>query len=445
MERLTRDRIRGPWGWWAPPPGLLRRVATRSDLLADLWGEIWSILLLIVVIAGILAQAPLVVALGAMASLVALFARAWAKLSLEEVQYTRTTSVDRLFAGEEFDLSLTVANRKPLPLPWIRITDAIPVELAVEGASLSVEDRVDARILSRTLSVGWYERIRVHYRVRAEKRGYLVFGPARLDSGDLFGLFRSTREAKRHDAVIVYPRPVPMPDFDIPTPRPLGDVRSRVRLWEDATRPAGLREYTSGDSMRRVDWKATARRGELLVRTYDHRVAQSVVIAVDVDTSEKPWEGYSPQLLERVVTAGASVALRLTDLGHRVGMLSNAIPLAETARMVIPPGADPGRLSTILESLAMVRPISMSRIERVIEAERAVIPYGAALVVVTSMFADGLRGSCERLAARGHPIVVLYVGDGPSPAPTREISVVVHGERFDPPARPVTPTRRVRS
>ena len=230
-----------------------------------------------------------------------------------------------------------------------------------------------------------------------------------------------------------------MPDFDIPTPRPLGDARSRRRLWEDPTRPAGLREYSSGDSLRRVDWKATARHGELLVRTYDHRVAQSVVIAVDVDTSEKPWEGYSPLLLERVVTAAASVAMRVTDLGHRVGLISNAIPLAETARMVIPPGADPARLATILESLAMVRPISMSRIERVLEAERAAIPYGAALIVISAIFADPLRAACERLAARGHPAVVVYVGDGPAPVVPvtgHNLAVIVEGERFDPPAKP---------
>jgi uncharacterized protein (DUF58 family) len=187
--------------------------------------------------------------------------------------------------------------------------------------------------------------------------------------------------------------------------------------------------------MRRVDWKATARRGELLVRTYDHRVAHSVVIAVDVDTSEKPWEGYSPLLLERVVTAAASVAMRLTQLGHRVGLISNAIPLAETARMVIPPGADPSRLATILESLAMVRPISMSRIERVLEAERAAIPYGAALVIVSAMFASPLLAACDRLIAHGHPAVALYVGDGVPPEPARDMVVIADGERFDPPAR----------
>lgn len=76
MERPTRDRLRPGFGWawgsFGPPQDLLRRVATRSDLLADLWGEVWTLLLLAVIIAGIIAHAPLVVALGAMASVVAL-------------------------------------------------------------------------------------------------------------------------------------------------------------------------------------------------------------------------------------------------------------------------------------------------------------------------------------------------------------------------------------
>ncbi|MBI2964580.1 MAG: hypothetical protein HYY34_00050, partial [Chloroflexi bacterium] len=149
--------------------------------------------------------------------------------------------------------------------------------------------------------------------------------------------------------------------------------------------------------------------------------------------SEKPWEGYSPQLLERVVTAAASVAVRLTVLGHRVGLISNAIPLAETARMVIPPGADPSRLTTILESLAMVRPISMSRLEKVLDAERGAIPYGASLVVVSAIFTAPLRATCERLAQSGHAAVALYVGEDEPPVAARNFAVMAGGERFDPP------------
>ncbi|MBI4306051.1 MAG: DUF58 domain-containing protein [Chloroflexi bacterium] len=434
LDRLARDRVRTTWGWWGnQPPGLLRRVATRSDLLADLWGELWAVLLLAVVIAGILARQPLVVALGAMATVVAVGARAWARLSLEEVDFARELSSDRVFAGEELDLSFSVVNKKPLPLPWLRLVDAIPVELRVESAGLAMEERTDARILTRTVSIGWYERVRLRYRVKAERRGYLVFGPARLESGDLFGLFRSSRDFNPRDAVIVYPRTVPLPDFEIPSPRPIGDARSRIRLWEDTTRPAGLREYMTGDSMRRVDWKASARRADLLVRTYDHRVAQAVVIAVDVDTSEKPWEGYSPQMLERVVTAAASVAVHAVDLGHRIGLISNAIPLSEDARMVIPPGADPARLSTILESLAMVRPISMSRLDRVLDAERTSIPFGATIVAVSAVFPALLAAECAELARHGHPTVALYVGEDVPPSATPGMTVLNAGQRFDLP------------
>lgn len=197
--------------------------------------------------------------------------------------------------------------------------------------------------------------------------------------------------------------------------------------------------------MRRVDWKASARRADLLVRTYDHRVAHAVVIAVDVDTSEKPWEGYSPQLLERIVTAAASVAVHANDLGHRIGLISNAIPLSEEARMVIPPGADPGRLGTILESLAMVRPISMSRLDRVLEAERSSIPFGATVVAVSAVFSPALINGCAELARHGHPTVALYVGEDRPPESIQGMTVVNQGPRFDlPENRPQSEKRRGR-
>jgi len=44
--------------------------------------------------------------------------------------------------------------------------------------------------LLNTFSLRWYERVRIQYRIQCQERGYYRLGPARVISGDIFGLFR---------------------------------------------------------------------------------------------------------------------------------------------------------------------------------------------------------------------------------------------------------------
>lgn len=427
----------GRWPLAMPPRGFAEAAlrapgsAASRDVVADFMGELWVILMLIVFVVGIIVGQPWIVALAVMSTLVGLVARFWARLSLEEFSYTRTVSQDHMFPGEEFELTITIENRKPLPVPWVRVREEIPNELEMLDATVSRGERFDTSPLEDTLSLAWYERVRRRYRLKAKRRGFLMFGPARVQSGDLFGLFRSTRMFTHRDAVVVYPHIVPLDDLPFPSARPVGDANSRVRMFEDLNRPSGLREYRAGDPMRRIDWKATARLRVPQVRTYDYSVEHYLVILVDVLTAEKAWEGYSSRLLERVVTAAASFASRAAELGYRVGMVSNGIPLAETGRMVIRPSADPRQLPAILEALAMVRPLAIGRLDSVIAAEPQAIPFGASIVAISSVIPERLLYVLDRLATRGHPVDVIYVGAGEPPSTGARFEIQNLGERFD--------------
>ena len=70
--------------------------------------------------------------------------------------------------------------------------------------------------------MGWYERIRWDYRLKCSERGFFRLGPARVESGDLFGFYNSQMTVDDQDYVLVYPRVVPLTDLGLPTWRPLG-------------------------------------------------------------------------------------------------------------------------------------------------------------------------------------------------------------------------------
>jgi len=68
---------------------------------------------------------------------------------------------------------------------------------------------------------------------------FLLLRPATLESGDLFGLFRSLERRKQQDWLIVYPKVLPLSELGLPAKKPFGDIRSQKRIFEDGSRTVG--------------------------------------------------------------------------------------------------------------------------------------------------------------------------------------------------------------
>lgn len=101
-----------------------------------------------------------------------------------------------------------------------------------------------------------------------------------------------------------------------------------------------LRAHRPGDSLKRVAWKASARRGRLLVRETEHEVQESHWIVLDLGSGMfvgTPGE----RRVDRAIEEAASVARRLLDDGHRVGLVTfdarvlEVIPAADGNRQRI--------------------------------------------------------------------------------------------------------------
>ena len=77
-------------------------------------------------------------------------------------------------------------------------------------------------------------------------RGYYQVGPLVLETGDLFGLHRRFRIVTEPVYIMVYPKVVPLPGYDLASRRPIGEIRLTHRLFEDPTRIAGVRLLPAG-------------------------------------------------------------------------------------------------------------------------------------------------------------------------------------------------------
>jgi hypothetical protein len=90
-----------------------------------------------------------------------------------------------------------------------------------------------------------------------------------------------------------------------------------------------------------------------------------------------------------------------------------------------------------MEALAMVRPVSPERIDRLLEREASwAVPFGATIVIVSAVMSPDLIEVAERLSAKGHPVRAIYVGWDDAPEGTTHVPIESMGNRFDLPLPP---------
>jgi uncharacterized protein (DUF58 family) len=239
-----------------------------------------------------------------------------------------------------------------------------------------------------------------------------------LSAGDPFGLFTNHARFKRRDWLIVYPHLMPLEDLELPYEAPFGDVSVRQSIFQDPVRTVGVRDYRPSDSLRHVHWKASARRQNLQVRVFEPTTSYTMILVLNVATFARHWEGTRPEVMERAVSAAASIANHAVEQRWLVGLTANgAMPNADQP-IRVPPGRGPDQLSFVLEGLAGVTSFTTSPFERFLLRESSRMAWGATLVVVTAVVTGEILASLERLRDAGRRVVlVALTAEPPKPPP----------------------------
>ncbi|WP_334179128.1 DUF58 domain-containing protein [Pseudoxanthomonas sp.] len=187
-------------------------------------------------------------------------------------------------------------RRRPTPETVREIPDAL--SLGVErDVALSFESRVKQRVevfdlhpgdwastgLPRRLTLAPMSATRISYRLRPAVRGDAHFEGVQLRLRSALALWRQSRVAGAPQRVRVYPNFAPLTRFALfsaeQASRLVGAHLKRRR--GEGTDFHQMREYRVGDSLRQVDWKATARARKLISREYQDEKNQQLVMLID--------------------------------------------------------------------------------------------------------------------------------------------------------------------
>lgn len=340
--------------------------------------------------------------------LLSLVARWWNHSSLNGVRLFRHLIYKRGFPGETLKLTVEAENGKLLPIPWLRIADPIPLAICpADENAYTLTHLPELGMLVTLFSLRWFERDRRTYELYLRQRGMYRLGPARLEAGDLLGLFEKHIDDERTDLITVFPDPIPLDALKNPADDPFGDQKARKKLFEDPNLPMGVRDYLPEDDFRRIHWPATAHSGTMQVKVFQPVSAKVLVICLNVSTLPYYWEGVRPALLEHLVGVTAHLAQKALSDGYRVGLVSNGSLAHADQPFRVPPGRSPRQLTQLLTVLAGVTPFTSAPFERFLLSEVPKLPYGASLLIVSALLPPVLVETLVRLRQSGRRITFL--------------------------------------
>ncbi|MEO5898881.1 MAG: DUF58 domain-containing protein [Ilumatobacteraceae bacterium] len=178
------------------------------------------------------------------------------------------------------------------------------------------------------------------YRVPTSRRGLLTVGPLTAHRRDVLGLCSKATTIAGSDDVLIVPQHVHLPFPAAGSAGRLGQ-HLRMKAWgQTGGEFHSQREYQPGDDLRRVNWKASARSEELVVRETALEGVRRCTVVLDCHHGQ-----YDHDAFERAVCATASVTLSSTAAGVPCRLVSNDVDLR---------GPEVGNAG--LRWLAMVRP-----------------------------------------------------------------------------------------
>jgi uncharacterized protein (DUF58 family) len=303
----------------------------------------------------------------------------------------------RARAGDDVTVRVTVRNaHRRRTVTALRVEDLHP---ALEPARLFC-DRLEAG----------EQAVAEHVR-KALRRGAYSSGHTRLTSVWPFGVVASRFAIETASPIVVVPRWVRLGAFPLGPPAAAApDTALERRRVGPGEVFAGVREYRAGDDVRKVHWRSTARRGQLVVREHSESAFYRVaVLLAGGDAGDLPDSAF-----EALAAAAASVALYGLDQGHPVELLRPA-PDGGVERVS-------GGRNYLLAWLAGARATDSS-LAALARAAAAGAPGGTVVACVPSHGRAGaeLAAALTTLRAAGcHPVAVIADSaswDGRLPGP----------------------------
>lgn len=248
--------------------------------------------------------------------------------------FARRHAPERLSNGDDNEIGIYVENFYPFNIS-VGIIDEIPHQFQKRDVWFKTG------LISRQHKL-------LNYQLRPTRRGEYEFGAIRVYVQSPIGLINRRYNIEQVETLPVYPSFLQMRKYELMAiSNRLNEYGiKKIRRLGNSMEFEQIKNYVAGDDYRTLNWKASARRGDLMVNNYTDEKSQHVYCVIDKSRSMKmPFDGLS--LLDYAINASlvlSSVALLKED---KAGLIT----ISEKKGAIIPAERRPTQLNKIMEVL----------------------------------------------------------------------------------------------
>ena len=247
--------------------------------------------------------------------------------------------------------------------------------------------------------------------IHALRRGVHRADMQVLQYWDALGTQRHTIELTSRETVVVYPKCFELHNILTPPISTLGDVFVKRWIMEDVFFPIGARDYQPGDNIRFVDWKQTARVGQLQSRVFDFTATEELYIIMNLQR-EVPNETdlQREEVMEQCIRLAASVARQAVREGYDVGFYANGGCTSMAGHTLTLEPVSQAE-SALMEYMARMANYNSMRFARFVHSIASHIPSAARVIVVSAYLDNDMENALQGLQARVNGLEVLLYPD----------------------------------
>jgi uncharacterized protein (DUF58 family) len=302
----------------------------------------------------------------------------------------------KVFSGDFLRVRVTIRNESRRHFDFIEVHDQYPETWILA---------IGANFIATRIEPG--SSITFSYILQVRMRGRYYLGPTEVILRDRLGLHYYSRTLKEQTEVLVYPT-----WKDVRRLEALGKQRQlglmfgahRTKVVGMGTDFTGFREYVPGDPFRSIDWKSSAKRGEMVIRQYE--MEKNIQVICMVDTSGSMGNGYPENTkLEYAIRA----AVLLSYMGLERKDLVGTCVFSDVVHSYVPPSTTPNHMYEVLEALAMAEPKGWSDYETAISYVTKQTRKRSFIIWLTDLEESPapLLNAMKSVVANGHKAMVI--------------------------------------
>jgi uncharacterized protein (DUF58 family) len=292
------------------------------------------------------------------------------------IAHRRSAEPVRASTGVPVTVHLEITNRSVLRTGALLLEDQLPAE--VHGNARFVLPGMAARE-TRTVS----------YRMPELPRGRYRAGPLRIRLTDPFRLVDVVRSFTATTDFLVSPIVDPLPVVEPPRSLDVGENAGSHSIGARGADDASTREYRTGDDLRKIHWRSSARAGALMVRLEERPWQGRTTLLLDLracahqsDPVRDQRDARQVHSLEWAVSAAASIGSRLLGAGRDLELLDDQDGIGRFR---------PDNLNQLLDRLTVATPTAAADLGRVAGALHVAARESATIAVLGRLDPGSLR------------------------------------------------------